>query len=408
MKAAFALALLVLLFLVQATAQTGLGNWYSLEKDIRVGKEYAQMVEQSVKLNQNPVLNEYVNRIGQNLVRNSDAKVPFTFRVIDSDEVGVIALPGGFVYVNTGLITAADEEAELAGVMSHEIAHVAARHATRQATRGQIANLASGPLVLVNEHLALPLTFVAFSRGFETEADYLGVQYMYKAGYNPQAFVSFFEKLQAKEKKKPGTLSKAFATHPQTPDRIEKTQKEIAEILPPRQFAPAATAEFERLKQELDHSGVTARPATVGESKTVPQVGQLIVEAQPGGVQVYLDDAFKGISSDPEGRLRIEGLAPGNYQVRLTLPGYKQWKQQITLAGGETLPVTAKLEPAGPKPLALEELEEGLKNGISSKRMGELVKQFGVDFPLTDETEKRLRAANADDTLLLTITKSKK
>jgi len=239
----------------------GLGNWYSLEKEIRIGKEYAQMVEQSVKLNQDPVVNEYVNRIGQNLVRNSDAKVPFTIKVIDSDEVNAFALPGGFFYVNTGLIVAADEEAELAGVMSHEIAHVAARHATRQATRGQIANLASIPLIFVGGGLGygiraaagllLPMTFLTFSRGFESEADYLGVQYMYKAGYDPQAFVSFFEKVQAKEKKKPGTLAKAFATHPQTPDRIGKTQQEIATILPPLDQYVVTTSEFDDIKARL-------------------------------------------------------------------------------------------------------------------------------------------------------------
>jgi predicted Zn-dependent protease len=239
----------------------GLGNWYSIEKEIRIGKEYAQMVEQSVKLNQDPVVNEYVNRIGQNLVRNSDAKVPFTIKVIDSDEVNAFALPGGFFYVNTGLVTAADEEAELAGVMSHEIAHVAARHATRQATRGQLANLASIGLIFVGGGLGyavrsaagllLPMTFLTFSRGFESEADYLGVQYMYKAGYDPQAFVSFFEKVQAKEKKKPGTLAKAFATHPQTPDRIEKTQKEISEILPPRDQYVVTTSEFDDVKARL-------------------------------------------------------------------------------------------------------------------------------------------------------------
>ena len=239
----------------------GLGNWYSLEKEIRIGKEYAQMVEQSVKLNTDPVVNEYVNRIGQNLVRNSDAKVPFTIKVIDSDEINAFALPGGFFYVNTGLIVAADEEAELAGVMSHEIAHVAARHATRQATRGQIANLASIPLIFVGGGLGygiraaagllLPMTFLTFSRGFESEADYLGVQYMYKAGYDPNAFVSFFEKVQAKEKKKPGTLAKAFASHPQTPDRIGKTQEEIAKILPPRDQYVVTTSEFDDVKARL-------------------------------------------------------------------------------------------------------------------------------------------------------------
>jgi len=239
----------------------GLGNWYSIEKEIAMGKEYSQQVEASVKLIQDPVVTEYVNRIGQNLVRNSDARVPFTIKVIDSDEINAMALPGGFFYVNTGLILAADDEAELAGVMAHEIAHVAARHATRQMTRSQWANLGTIPLIFVGgglgyairsaAGLGLPLTFLSFSRGFEAEADYLGVEYMYKTGYDPQSYVSFFEKIQAKEKKKPGSLSKAFATHPQTPDRIEKTQEEIATILPAREQYVVSTSEFDSVKARL-------------------------------------------------------------------------------------------------------------------------------------------------------------
>jgi len=239
----------------------GLGDWYSLETEIRMGKEYAQQVEASVKLVQDPVVTEYVNRIGQNLVRNSDAQVPFTIKVIDSDEVNAFALPGGFFYVNSGLILAADEEAELAGVMAHEIAHVAARHATRQMTRAQWANIGTIPLIFVGggigyavrsaAGLALPMTFLSFSRGFEAQADYLGLQYMYKTGYDPQAFISFFEKLQAKEKKKPGTLARAFSTHPQTPDRIEKSQEEIGKILPARAQYIVSTSEFDDVKSRL-------------------------------------------------------------------------------------------------------------------------------------------------------------
>jgi predicted Zn-dependent protease len=239
----------------------GMGNWYSLEGEIRMGKEYAQQVEASVKLVQDPVVSEYVNRIGQNLVRNSDAQVPFTIKVIDSDEVNAFALPGGFFYVNSGLILAADEEAELAGVMAHEIAHVAARHATRQMTRAQWANIGTIPLIFMGggigyavrsaAGLGLPLTFLTFSRGFEAEADYLGLQYMYKSGYDPNAFISFFEKIQAREKKKPGTLSKAFATHPQTPDRISKSQEEIQRILPARAQYVVTTSEFDDVKTRL-------------------------------------------------------------------------------------------------------------------------------------------------------------
>jgi predicted Zn-dependent protease len=237
------------------------GDWYSIESEIRMGKGYAMQIESGMKLVQDPVVTEYVNRIGQNLVRNSDAKVPFTIKVVDSDEINAFALPGGFFYVNSGLILAADEEAELAGVMAHEIAHVAARHATRQMTRGQIANIASIPLIFVGgglgyalqsaASLALPMTFLKFSRGFEAEADYLGLQYMYATGYDPQAFIAFFEKVQAKEKKKPGSLAKAFSTHPQTPDRIGKSQEEIAKILPQRDQYVDDTSEFQVVKSRL-------------------------------------------------------------------------------------------------------------------------------------------------------------
>ena len=239
----------------------GMGNWYSIESEIRMGKEYAQQVEASVKLVQDPVITEYVNRIGQNLVRNSDAQVPFTIKVIDSDEINAMALPGGFFYVNSGLILAADEEAELAGVMAHEIAHVAARHAMRGMTRSNWANIGTIPLIFVGggigyavrsaAGIGLPLTFLTFSRGFEAEADYLGLQYMYKTGYDPQAFISFFEKVQAQEKKKPGTLAKAFATHPQTPDRISRSQEEISQILPARAEYTVTTSEFDQVKARL-------------------------------------------------------------------------------------------------------------------------------------------------------------
>lgn len=239
----------------------GLGNWYSLEGQIQMGKAYSQQVEQSSKIIKDPVITEYINRIGQNLVRNSDSQVPFTIKVLDSDSVNAFALPGGFFYVNSGLILAADNEAELAGVMAHEIAHVAACHVARQNTRGQLMNLASIPLIFVGggigyaaqnlAGLALPMTFLKFSRGFEAQADYLGVEYMYKSGYDPQAFTAFFEKVQAMEKKKPGTLAKAFDTHPQTPDRLAKSQQEINTLLPPEPQYKLDTSEFEDVKARL-------------------------------------------------------------------------------------------------------------------------------------------------------------
>jgi beta-barrel assembly-enhancing protease len=239
----------------------GLGNWYSIETDIKLGKQYSQMVDQSSKLITDPVVTEYVNRLGQNIVRNSDAQVPFTFKIIDSDVVNAFSLPGGFIYINSGTILAADEEAELAGVMAHEIAHVCARHATRQLTRAQYANFATIPLIFVGGGigyaayeamgLGLPVAFMSFQRGFEAEADYLGLQYDYKTGYDPQAFITFFEKIQAQEKKKPGFMDKTFASHPQTPDRIEASQKEIETILPAREEYTVSTSEFDDVKARL-------------------------------------------------------------------------------------------------------------------------------------------------------------
>jgi len=240
----------------------GVGNWYSTEGEIKMGKSYSMEVEKSTKMITDPVVTEYVNRIGQNLVKNSDCKVPFTIKVIDSDEVNAMSLPGGFFYVNSGLILSADEEAEMAGVMAHEIAHVCAHHGVREQTRSnyaQIAAMASAVLIpgwtgygiYEASGLAIPLGLVAFSREFEAQADYLGVQYMYRAGYDPQAFVTFFEKIQNLEKRKPGAVAKAFSTHPQTPDRIEHSQQEIARILPPRDEYVVTTSEFDDVKARL-------------------------------------------------------------------------------------------------------------------------------------------------------------
>ena len=239
-----------------------MGDWYGLDTDVKLGKQYAMMVESNARMIQDPVIVEYVNRVGQNLVRNSDAKVPFTIKVVDSDDINAFALPGGFFYVNSGLILAADNEAELAGVMAHEIAHVAARHQTRAMTRSNYAQFATIPLIFVNSwgiyeaanaamSLAIPITFMKFERGFESEADYLGLQYMYKAGYDPQAFIDFFEKVKALEKTKPGLLSKTFSSHPPTPDRILKSQEEIRNVLPARPEYIVDTSEFDQTKARL-------------------------------------------------------------------------------------------------------------------------------------------------------------
>ena len=276
----------------------GLGNWYSTDSEIKMGKQYADEIEKSTRFITDPVIDEYVNRIGQNIVKNSDCKVPFTIKVIDSDEINAMALPGGFFYVNSGLILAADEEAELAAVMAHETAHVCAHHAAREMTRANYAQIGMVPLIMMTGYtwtgygiyeaaqLAIPITFLQFSRDFEQQADYLGVQYMYRAGYDPQAFISFFEKIQALEKRKPGLVAKAFSDHPQTPDRIEHTQEEIAQILPARDEYTVTTSEFDDIKARLarienkrrltDTKGVTRpslRRASNGPNDSGDQTG---------------------------------------------------------------------------------------------------------------------------------------
>ena len=235
---------------------------YSLERERVLGTELARQVEETARLLKDPVITEYINRIGQNLVRNSDARVPFIIKVIDNEEVNAFALPGGFFYVNTGLILAADNEAELAGVMAHEIAHVAARHATKNATRQEIFNLASIPLIFVGGPagyavrqfmgLAVPLSFLKFSRNSEREADLLGLEYQYASGYDPQEFVRFFEKLHSQDKKqKDGFMAKAFATHPMTSDRIKRAQEEIAKYLQAKEEYIVDTSEFDAVKARL-------------------------------------------------------------------------------------------------------------------------------------------------------------
>jgi Peptidase family M48 len=239
----------------------GIGNWYSTDTEIKMGKGYSMEIEKSTRFITDPVITEYVNRVGQNIVKNSDCKVPFTIKVIDSDEINAMALPGGFFYVNSGLILNADEEAELAGVMAHETAHVCAHHAVREQTRMNYAQLSTIPLMFVGGwtgygiyeamQFAVPMTFLKFSRDFESQADFLGIQYMYRAGYDPQAFISFFEKVQALEKRKPGLVAKAFSDHPQTPDRILHSQEEIAKILPARDEYTVTTSEFDDVKARL-------------------------------------------------------------------------------------------------------------------------------------------------------------
>jgi predicted Zn-dependent protease len=284
----------------------GLGNWYSTDTEIKMGKTYADEVEKSSKLITDSVVSEYVNRIGQNIVKNSDCKVPFTIKVLDSDEINAFALPGGFFYVNSGLILNADEEAELAGVMAHETAHVCAHHAVREMTRMNYAQLGTIPLIFIGgwtgygiyeaASIGIPITFMRFSREFESQADYLGVQYMYRAGYDPQAFITFFEKVQALEKRKPGAVAKVFADHPQTPDRILHTQEEIARILPARDEYMVTSSEFDEVKARLarienkrrltDTKGVTRpslRRASTGTDTNGNPTGQTTDDSNSNG-----------------------------------------------------------------------------------------------------------------------------
>ena len=245
----------------------------STEKEVRMGREAAAEVDRQAKFVDDPLITEYVNRVGQNIVLHSDAKVPFTIKVIDSDEVNAFALPGGFFYVNKGLILAADNEAELAGVMAHEIAHVAARHAVENQTKASLLEYAAlggsiflggipGMIYQNTAGIGLLGIFMKFSRGAEEEADKLGVQYMYAAGYDPGAMATMFEKLEAKNKKKPGFIARAFSTHPAPPDR-RATSLALAARFPDHEEYVISSSEFQRVKNRLLRLS-NARASTAG------------------------------------------------------------------------------------------------------------------------------------------------
>jgi predicted Zn-dependent protease len=232
------------------------------QQEIAVGRQVSRELEAGVRLVNDPIITEYVNRVGQNIVRNSDAKVPFTIKVIDDDEINAVSLPGGFFYVNTGLILAAEDEAELAGVMAHEIAHVTARHAMEINGKGQFVQLLSMPISIFTGgiggmviqqglNMGLLMGFSKFGRNAEEEADWLGLQYLYKAGYDPGASVSFFEKLQARESARSRKVSSLFASHPATDDRVKETKENIEIFLPPREQYLVTTSEFQRVKTRL-------------------------------------------------------------------------------------------------------------------------------------------------------------
>jgi predicted Zn-dependent protease len=286
----------------------GFGNWYTLERQIAMGKDYSRQVESTSRLITDPIISEYINRIGQNLVRNSDSQVPFTIKVIDSDDINAFALPGGFFYVDTGLILAAENEAELAGVMAHEIAHVAACHVARERTRGQLMNIASVSMMMMGGPIgygvyqaagfAAPITFLKFSRAFESEADFLGVEYMYKAGYDPQAFTAFFERVKSLEKRRQSRIAKAFETHPQTPDRIAKTQKEINTLLPPQLEYKVDSSDFQDVKAQLNRLENRRNAIENPTRPTLRRRPQPEVESEPTGAAGELTLTSKSENQD--------------------------------------------------------------------------------------------------------------
>lgn len=236
-------------------------NFYSIEKEVALGQQLALEVEKQARMVDDPIVGEYINRLGQNLVRNSDAKMPVSFKIIDDDSINAFTLPGGHVFVHSGLIRVAETEAELAGAMAHEVGHVAARHITRQETRAQLANLATTPLIFLGGWtgyairqgvgLGIPMTFLSFSRAFEGEADLLGLEYMYKAGYDPNASIDIFERIESLEKTKPGLVAKVFSSHPMTLDRIREAQKNITEVLPNKPEYVVSTSEFNEMRDRM-------------------------------------------------------------------------------------------------------------------------------------------------------------
>jgi predicted Zn-dependent protease len=246
-------------------------NFYNLEKEAALGAQLASQVGQQAQFVDDPIISEYVNRVGQNIVLHSDAKVPFTIKVIDSDDVNAFALPGGYFFVNKGLLLAADNEAELAGVMAHEIAHVAARHGVENATKGSLLNYATIPLIFLGGGIGyaarsaagilVPMSFLKFSRNAEYEADMLGAQYMWAAGYDPRALSDFFKKLEGKEKTKPGTLARVFRTHPMSTDRLVRVT-ELVNRFPSKEEYVVTTSEFDRVKAHL--VSITATPDRLG------------------------------------------------------------------------------------------------------------------------------------------------
>ncbi|HMQ03451.1 MAG TPA: M48 family metallopeptidase [Pyrinomonadaceae bacterium] len=291
----------------------------SQEKEIQLGRTLAAQVEQQAKMVEDPIVTEYVNRVGQNIVLHSDAKIPFTIKVIDSDEVNAFALPGGFFFVNKGLILAADNEAELAGVMAHEIAHVAARHAMENHGKGTLINYGAlagiifgGPItstVLQNGGGILAgLASLKFSRGAEHEADSLGVQYLYAAGYDPVAMSTMFEKLASRNKKKPSSIQKLFSTHPQSLERRDATASLVVRF-PEREEYVISTSEFNRVKAHLLRS-TNAKAAIITDFDNEDNSRPTLKKRQPDAPDADSDTAGSSSSSDAPPKLKKRDVEP--------------------------------------------------------------------------------------------------
>ncbi|MGB7070173.1 MAG: M48 family metallopeptidase [Pyrinomonadaceae bacterium] len=287
----------------------------SQEREMAIGRQIALQVEQQAKMVEDPVVTEYVNRVGQNVVLHSDAKVPFTIKVIDSDEVNAFALPGGFFFVNRGLILAADNEAEIAGVMAHEIAHVAARHAMENQGKGTLINYGAlagiifgGPIVSTvlqnGGGILAGLAALKFSRGAEVEADVLGVQYLYASGYDPTAMSTMFEKLASQKKKKPSAISKLFSTHPQSIERRDDSLALVARF-PEKDEYVISTSEFQRVKGHLmkltnAKAGISSDYDDAEDGETRPTLKR----RQPESVEPV--DAKGESSSSPDGPPKLK------------------------------------------------------------------------------------------------------
>ncbi len=264
-------------------------NLFSPAQDIQLGKEAAAEIEKQVAVVDNPQLVDYVNRIGKKLIAQPEAgQYPYTFKVVYDKSINAFALPGGPSYVHTGLILAADNEAQIAGVVAHEVAHVALRHGTAQVTKAQALQLLAGlggamlgggggilgQLAQMGAGLGANSLLLKFSRNAESDADLLGARMMAKAGYDPIEMAKFFEKLEAQEQSSGRSIPQFLSDHPNPGNRVKAVSAEVR-LMPARQYTKGDTADLNRIKGIInglpvppkantnfraDSGGVTARP----------------------------------------------------------------------------------------------------------------------------------------------------